>query len=32
MIFVERPIAAVLLVAVLFALIAPLVRVFRRKR
>jgi putative tricarboxylic transport membrane protein len=31
MIFVERPIAAALLVAVLFALIAPIVRVFRRR-
>jgi TctA family transporter len=28
---VERPIAAALLVAVLFALIAPIVRVFRRR-
>jgi putative tricarboxylic transport membrane protein len=31
MIFIERPIAAVLLMAVLFALIAPLVRVFRKR-
>ena len=32
MIFIERPISAVLLVAVLFALIAPIVRVMRRRK
>lgn len=31
MIFVERPISAILLVAVLFSLIAPIVRVMRRR-